>query len=158
VERLKDFDDQTDDTGRGIELAALLALGAGELAEEVFVDEAEGIVVEAGWDLRNLLEQLLEQNAGEDLIGFRKHAGELRVVLLDVAHRLVYVFADVGTLGAREEILEAGVGREVEDACGVVGRGVVRAWCGTAGRYASLLQLSAARNKTYLCKAQEDEP
>jgi hypothetical protein len=48
VERLKDFDDQTDDTGRGVELAAPLALGAGELAEEVFVDEAEGIVVEAG--------------------------------------------------------------------------------------------------------------
>jgi hypothetical protein len=39
----------------------------------------------------------------------------------------------------------------------MVGRGVVRAWCGTPGRYAGLLQLSAARNKTYLCKAQEKE-
>ena len=40
------FDEQADDAARRVELAALLALGAGELAEEVFVDAPEGVVVQ----------------------------------------------------------------------------------------------------------------
>jgi hypothetical protein len=35
---LGDFGEEADDAERGVELAAFLALGAGELAEEVFVD------------------------------------------------------------------------------------------------------------------------
>ena len=37
-----------------VELAALLALGAGELAEEVFVDAPEGVVVHAWRESRRL--------------------------------------------------------------------------------------------------------
>ena len=37
------FDEKTDDALRGVELAAFLALGAGELAEEVFVDATEQV-------------------------------------------------------------------------------------------------------------------
>ena len=39
--RLKDFDQDPDDAGRGVELAAALALGAGEHLEEILVDLAE---------------------------------------------------------------------------------------------------------------------
>ena len=94
------FDEQADDAGGRVELAALLALGAGEFAEEVFVDAAEGVVVEAGGNLGDLLEQLLEERAGEDVVGLRQDAGELRVVLLDVAHGVVDLRADVRRLRA----------------------------------------------------------
>ena len=95
VEGLDDLGEQPDDAARRVELAALLALGAGELAEEVFVDAAEGVVVERGWNLGDLLQQLLEQGAGEEVVGLGQHAGELRVVLLDLAHRGVDLGADV---------------------------------------------------------------
>ncbi len=56
---------QFDDAGRRVELAATLPFAHGELTEEVFVDAAEGVEVERGRDLGDLLEQLLEQGAGE---------------------------------------------------------------------------------------------
>ena len=37
-------DQAAHDAGRGVELAAVLALGAGELGEEVFVDAAEDVL------------------------------------------------------------------------------------------------------------------
>ena len=46
VERLDDLDDQPDDRRRREELAALLALGDRELAEEVLVDLAEGVALD----------------------------------------------------------------------------------------------------------------
>ena len=83
---------------RGEELAALLAFRAGELAEEIFVDPSEGVVFETVGNLRDFLEQLFEQSAVEDLIRARQHTGELRVVLLDIRHRLVDFLADVARL------------------------------------------------------------
>ena len=38
------LDEQLDDAARRVELAAFLALGAGELAEEIFVDPAEDVL------------------------------------------------------------------------------------------------------------------
>jgi len=43
---LDDLDDQLDDRGRCEELAALLALGGGELAEEVLVDQPESVALD----------------------------------------------------------------------------------------------------------------
>ena len=97
MKRFDDLDDQPHDAGRREELAALRAFRAGELAEEVFVDPAEGVIVETGRDLGNFLEQFLQQRAVEDLIGARQHAGELGIVLFDVGHRLVNPLTDVGT-------------------------------------------------------------
>ena len=57
---LDDFGEEADDAGRGVELAAFLALGARKLAEEVFVDAAEGVVVHRRRNLGHLLEQFLE--------------------------------------------------------------------------------------------------
>ncbi len=81
-----------------VELAALLPFRRGELAEEVFVDAAEGVVVDGGGNLGDLLEQFLEQRAGEEVVGLGQDAGELRVVLLDVAHRLVDRLAGIASL------------------------------------------------------------
>ena len=115
VIRLDNFGEKADD-GRGrVELSAALALGHGELAEEVFVDAAEGVVVEGGGDLGDLLQQLLEEGGGEEVVGLGEDASELRVVLLDVAHRLVDLGADVRGFGEVEEVVEAGVGGEVDD-------------------------------------------
>ncbi|MGA7394413.1 MAG: hypothetical protein WBW78_17290 [Terrimicrobiaceae bacterium] len=93
---LDDFGEEADDAGRGVELAAFLALGAGEFAKEVFVDAPEGIVVHGGGDLGDLFEQFLEEGAGEEVIGLGQDAGELRVVLLDVAHGVVYSGSTTG--------------------------------------------------------------
>ena len=61
VERLDDLDDQLDDGGGGEELAALLPLAHGELAEEVFVDLAEGVAFDVHGDGVEGLEQFDEQ-------------------------------------------------------------------------------------------------
>ncbi|MNG26883.1 hypothetical protein D3C84_1119280 [compost metagenome] len=57
-----------DDAGRGVELPAALAFGAGKLAEEVFIDLAEevtglvGVATEA--DGRDQIDQLTELAVG----------------------------------------------------------------------------------------------
>jgi hypothetical protein len=66
---------------------------------KVFVDAAEGVVVERGRNLGNLLQQFLEQGAGEQVVGLGQHAGELRVVLFDLAHRGVDPGADRSNSG-----------------------------------------------------------
>src|SRR6185369_1470824 len=80
--------------------SALLAFGAGELAEEVFVDATEYIlrticfVTEA--DLRNQVNQFAELLLIErgPRVVLRKHALERRIVALDGDHRVVDEFAD----------------------------------------------------------------
>ncbi len=66
VEGFDDFGQQLDDAARRVELAALLPFGAGELAEEVFIDATEGVEIDAGGNLGHFLQQFLEQGAGED--------------------------------------------------------------------------------------------
>ena len=46
VEGFEDLDDEPDDRGGCEELAALLALGEGELAEEVLVDQPEPVTLD----------------------------------------------------------------------------------------------------------------
>jgi hypothetical protein len=57
VVRLQDFHDQFDDGGGRVEFAALLALAHGELAEEVFVDQTEGVAALVHGDGGHGLEQ-----------------------------------------------------------------------------------------------------
>ena len=154
--RLDHLGEEADDAARGVELAALLALRAGELAEKILVDPSEGIVIHRGRDFGNLLQQFLEEGAGEEVVGFGQDAGELRVVLLDVPHRLVDGFARVSALGQCEKVVEPCVGREVEHSHSVVGSGLVQT--GTAARGAGgLFQLGALGGEADLGEAQEDE-
>jgi len=156
VEGLDHLGEQLHDAGGRVELAAALALAHGELAEEVFVDAAEGVEVERGRDLGDLLEQLLEQGAGEEVEGLGEHAGERRVVLLDRAHGRVDLGADVGRLGQGQQEVEARLGGEVEHVVGVVGGGLIDA-AATAGGGAGLLQLGSLSGESHFRKAQEDQ-
>jgi len=69
----------------------------------------------------------LSRGAGEEVVGLGQDAGELRVVLLDVAHGGIDLGADVLGFGEVEEVIEPRLGRQVEDAFGVVCGRVVQA-------------------------------
>lgn len=65
--------------------------------------------------------------------------------------------ADVGRLRESEQVLKAGIGSEVEDPLGVVGRGIVHLGTTTGGGR-GLFQLGALGDKAHLGEAQEDDP
>jgi hypothetical protein len=71
VEGLDDLDDEADDRRRGEVLAALLALGNRELAEEVLVDLAEGVTLNRAEHRVHGPEQPDESVVRELLIGAR---------------------------------------------------------------------------------------
>ena len=95
MEGLKNLDHESDDGRWCIELTAHLALGASELAEEVLVDAPEGVEIETDGNLGNFLQQFFEQRAGEEVVGLGQDAGELGIVLLDIAHRSIDFRSDV---------------------------------------------------------------
>jgi len=98
-----------DDGGRSVELPALLALGAGELAEEVFIDLAEHVPGLAGiigigiaeTDGGHQIDQLPQLAVGQLGTGVPlvQDALELGVLRLDGGQGIVNAFADVGLLG-----------------------------------------------------------
>ncbi len=157
VKRLDHFDQQAHDGAGRVELAALLPFGAGEFAEEVFVDATEGIVVKADGNLGDFLQQLLEQGAGENLKGARQHARQLRVVLLDFRHRVVDGLPDVGAFRQIQQMIEARRWRQEDHAFGMVGGGIVGAVGSTAGRCPGGFQLRAALCEASLGKQQENQ-
>jgi len=59
----------------------------------------------------------------------------LRVVLLDLTHRAIYPGADGVELGQGQQIIEARLGAEIEDAFGVIGSGFIDPAAST-GRFA----------------------
>ncbi len=144
--RRQHLDQHLDDAGRRVELAALLALGGGELAEEVFVDLAEqvlGAMTLAEADGRDQVDQLAE------LAGFELAAAEAlvedalqaRVVGLDGFQRGVDAHADVGLLGLRADGLPARRGGHPEH----VGHRVVVALLQRLGVVGGVGQVQVAR-------------
>ncbi|MNR01329.1 hypothetical protein D3C85_1171300 [compost metagenome] len=107
VKGFNHFGEQAHDAARGIELATALALAHGESTEEVFVNAAKGVVVEGGRYLGDLLQQLLEQGAGEQVIGLGQHASELGIMLLDLTHSGVDSTADVRCLWQCKQLIKA---------------------------------------------------
>ncbi len=67
--RLEHLDHGPDDRARGVELAAALALGAGELAQEVLVDTAQDVsgfvLAGAKGDSRDKVDQFTEHHRVE---------------------------------------------------------------------------------------------
>ena len=114
VVRGEDGDQRLDDAGRRVELAALLAFGAGELAEEVFIDLAEhvarlaGVVAEAdgGHQIDQLAELAVRQLGAA--VAFVEDALELGVFDFDEGQRVVDALADVRLLGGGAEGFPAG--------------------------------------------------
>ena len=94
------LDQHAHDMRRRIELAALLALGAGELRQEVFVDAAEDVAGAVGRaaeaDVADEIDQLAEPLLVEARAGvvLRQDAFERGVVALDRRHRVIDDLAD----------------------------------------------------------------
>jgi hypothetical protein len=103
LEGLEHFDDQADDALGRVELAAALAGGNRELAEEVFVDVAEDVLgVQAfvaewhgGQEVDQARQGLVDAPAG---VAFVEHVLELGVFLLDGFEGIVEQAADAGEL------------------------------------------------------------
>ena len=125
------LDEHADDVARRVELAALLALGAGELGEEVLVDAAEGVLGAVGRgaerDVATEVDELAEARLVEPGAGvvLGQHALERRVVALDGGHRVVDERADGRLRGAGLEGRPAGLLGHPEDIRGPVLVGVL---------------------------------
>ena len=121
--RFEDFDQDLDDAGGGVELAAALALGAGEHLQEVLVDLPEHVagllaLVAGESGVADQVDELAEAAlvdvvAVEDL---RQHAGQGRVGLHDRVHRVVDQLADARALGLDRQRVPAGAFGNPEDA------------------------------------------
>ena len=89
------LDQHADDAGRRVELPALLALGAGELREEILVDAAQNVLgavsrtaeTDVADQVDELAEPLLVEAGAAVVLG--QHALERGVVALDGGHRVV---------------------------------------------------------------------
>ncbi len=103
--RLDHRDQQADHAARGVELAAALALGAGELGQEILIHAAEGVLglvlFGAQADIRDGVDELAQGilvQAGQR-VDLGQCALERRIVALDGVHGVVQAFADIGELG-----------------------------------------------------------
>ena len=117
---LDHFGDEIDDALRGVELAPELALGGGELAEEVFIDPADGVLllvldgvdvvdgIDEGGELADI-----EPEAGEVVVG--QGALERGIAFLDVGEGGVDFYRDVALLGMLLDVGPAPGFRQVED-------------------------------------------
>jgi hypothetical protein len=122
----KHLDEEAHDAGRGVELAAVLALGAGELGEEVFEDAAEEVLRPAG-DIGELdgadeIDEFAEAvfvEVGAAVV-FVERAFEAGVVAFEGDHGVVHVLADARKLGVALEVGPAGFLRHPEDIGGEV--------------------------------------
>ncbi len=139
-----------------VELAALLPFRPGEFAEEVFVDAAEGVVVDGGGDLGDALEEFFQERAGEDFVRLGQHPGKLGIVLFNITHRLVDRLAGIASLWQMQELVEAGVGREIEHPFGIVGGWIVHTGA-TARGGCGLFQRRSPFGEASVGEAQEDE-
>jgi len=113
-------DQRLHDAGRRVELPALLALGAGELAEEVFVNFAENIAghahVRTKADSRDQIDEFAKLAIGQlgASIAFIQNALELGVFDFDQGQGIVDALADVGLLGVTANPLPASPFRHPE--------------------------------------------
>lgn len=102
------------------DFAALLALAAGELGEEVFVDLAEEVAGGGGGDVGEGAEELAREGrvaAGEgDVAVLGEDAVELGFMLLDRGEGGLEGLGDVLSFGEVEEVVVAGVVGQVEAA------------------------------------------
>jgi len=126
LERLEHLDQQLDHAARRVELAAALALGAGEAAEEVLVDAPEdvlgaalGVAHRDGADEVDELAQLRLVDVRASVV-LAQHALELRVLALDRHHGVVDELADLRLARVGLQVLPARLARHPEDVLGEV--------------------------------------
>ena len=124
--RLQHPDQQPYDRARRVKFATLLALGARELGEEIFVDVAEDILgatrrIADGY-IADLIyepsEHFLVQRGPGVVLG--QHAVQRGVVPFDARHGVVHQRSDNGLSSLGFQVRPARLGRHPEDAFGAV--------------------------------------
>ena len=126
MEGLQHFDEQADDGAGRVELAGVLALVRGELAQEVLVHPAQNVQVGVfgGGQVvpRERVDQAADRRRRQLPAGvvLRQHALQRRVLLLDRLHRPVDPGADVRLLAGGLQVLPAVPLRDPEHALGRV--------------------------------------
>src|SRR6266566_2010880 len=115
-----DLDDQFDDRGRSEEFAALLSLGHGELAQEIFVDFAEDVSLDIHWYLREGLEQCDKGIIVELRIVGRQDAAQFFVFSLDGFHGVVDSLANIFAFRQPEQVGETRLRWQVHDTASLV--------------------------------------
>ncbi len=106
---------------RRVELAALLALGARELGQEVLVDAAQDVLgavlgvaqPDGAYEVNKLAKTPLVQVGPRVVLG--QHALEAHVVALDSGHRIVHQLANGGLLRVLLEVVPSRLRRHPED-------------------------------------------
>ena len=109
--RLHHLDHRVHDGLRCVELAAALALGRGELPDEVFVDPADEVVVGPGaleLDVREEVDEPGHDGPVQALfaVDLGERALERRVLGLDRPHGLVHEDADAGIFDAAASVFQ----------------------------------------------------
>ncbi len=150
---LNDLDDELDDRGWREELAALVALGERELAEEVLVDEPEPVTLDRARHAAEQAQEFDKDSIREPGVGARQDPVEIRVRLFDGRHGVVDPLAEVRSLGQSNEAVKARLVREVEHSARVVVSGADLATTG-----ALPLELIAGGGEPKVGVAQENEP
>jgi hypothetical protein len=120
------LDEQFDNAARSVEFAAFLALGAGELGEEVFVNAAEHVLgagfgitdLDVADQVNELAQACFVQRRAGVVLG--QDARQRRVVALDSRHRVVHEPANGGLASLGFEVRPAGFGRNPEYVDGTV--------------------------------------
>src|SRR6266566_3190204 len=115
-----DLDDQFDDGGRREEFAALLSLGHGELAQEIFIDFAEDVSLDIHWYLREGLEQCDKGIIVELRIVGRQDAAQFFVFSLDGFHGVVDSLANIFAFRQPEQVGETRLRWQVHDTASLV--------------------------------------
>lgn len=106
--------------------------------------------------LEPLFVQFLEEGAGKEVVALGQDSGELRVVLLDVAHGGIDLRVDGLGFGAVEPVIKPSLSGQIRDAFSVIGGGFIQP--GTASRRRGhFLKLGALGGEADFGEAQEDE-
>ena len=103
-----DLHDQLDERGGGEKLAAAMALAEGELAQEIFVDLAEGVAFDIHGNGIENLEQFKEHTVFEAVVGLGEHAAQVLVFGLDGGHGIIDFLTHIGAFGLVEQGRKAG--------------------------------------------------
>ena len=159
----KHLHEQSYNTARRVELAALLSFGTGELRKEIFINPAESILGAvlrvADHDIAYEVDQLPEPRFIQGWAGIilRQDAFKSRIIALDCRHSAIDRLADRRLLGLGLEPGPTCFRRHPEDIYRAVLVGILRiGTLGTFGKELGMMLLERVRDILEKDKAKDD--